>query len=99
MGRNGVELNPWIVYATEADAKAGLASIDAGFGYPLTGINAKTGAPAPEAQQTRTWSVPVQRVTDGKWCFPAPPAEHRSVDPPHTIEEYNLNWFPEPPPT
>jgi hypothetical protein len=68
------------VFDTEAEAVAAEALVAAEIGCVKVGINAKTGLPAPTAQVTERWAVPVQ-IADGRWVFPSPDDEGVEADP------------------
>jgi hypothetical protein len=75
-----------LVFATEAEAVAALATVNRlkGFSDPRT--------------LTSTWAVPRQRATDGKWTFQAPEPEIvAQITVPHSIETKQDDWFPPPP--
>jgi hypothetical protein len=74
-----------LVFATEAEAVAALATVNRlkGFSDPRT--------------LTSTWAVPRQRM-DGKWTFEAPePEVVAKINVPHTVEPMQPDWFPPPP--
>jgi hypothetical protein len=88
---------------TAIDAEARICEIG---NAPVTGVNAKTGQPAPDKCKTERWAVPQQRITDNKWVFPYVgdelaeqyPEEVRNAfnaDYPHIKEEYDSGWFPD----
>ena len=100
--------NEYYVWDTESEAQTALDYINASGWFPIVGVNAATGDPQPDKQQTILWAAEVlQRVTDNKWCFPripearldaiGVPAEDRQAfldtfNP--SIEEYDPSWFP-----
>src|SRR5215469_12303350 len=89
-------VNPWCVYATEAQAQHAISDIiDQSMGMPITGKHAHDGSSAPEAQKTTTWAIP-REIAPGGWGFPAPPKDHLPSD--CTLEEYDPSWFPPPEP-
>jgi hypothetical protein len=76
----------FVVCDTQADAAAAMAIVDRekGFDYPRT--------------KTRTWAIPRQRATDGKWVFVAPePDVVAKITPAPVIEAETPDWFPPPP--
>jgi hypothetical protein len=79
-------MSDYLVFATQADADAAMAIVDRekGFDYPRT--------------MTRTWAMPRQRATDGKWVFVAPePDVVAKITPAPVIEAQTPDWFPLPP--
>jgi hypothetical protein len=59
------------IFETEQDAIAAEAIIAASIGCAIVGVNAKTGLPEPDKQQTTRWAIPRQ-IADGRWVFPSP---------------------------
>lgn len=59
-----------IVFATQAAALAGIASLDAVLGYPRDGVDIGGGVHAPAAaSRTATWAIALPHPTDvTKWA-------------------------------
>ena len=60
----------YLVYETEQDAIDAEAIIAVAIGCNIIGVNAKTGLPEPDKQQTTRWAIP-QQITDGRWVIPS----------------------------
>lgn len=77
----------WPVFATEADAQAGVAAVNAVEGFPVS-----------DTAITRTWDTPRQ-TADGRWTFARP--LDRAIAPlltmPGVTWEDPADWFPPPP--
>ena len=74
-------------------------------GCPRIGRRASDGELQPDKQTTIKWAEIKQRL-DGKWVFPRVSLEMRiqfpeevfndfNINYPHTIENYDKNWFPQ----
>lgn len=56
------------VFNSRAQAQVELDKINAELGYPIVGVNAWSGQPAPDKQQTTSWDTP-KEDDDGKFRF------------------------------
>jgi len=74
----------YLVFNTEQEALGAEAQISHRLGCPIIGVNAKTGAPAPDRQVITGWAIP-QQIQDGRWVFPSP--DDNGVEP-------SDDWFP-----
>jgi hypothetical protein len=101
--------NEYYVWDTEVQAQAALDYINGSGWFPIVGVNAATGEPQPDKQQTTSWASEVLERVDNKWCFPRiPEARLDAIGVPAndrqafldafnpSIEEYDSNWFPTP---
>lgn len=85
--------NPWCIYATISQATHAIEDIiNQAMGMPITGTHGNDGSPAPEAQKTTTWAIPLE-IAEGGYGFPAPPQEFLPSDP-GEVREYDPAWFP-----
>ena len=99
--------NEYYVWNTEVEAQMALDFINTTTWFPIISNNAGTGLPAPDKQQTISWSDNVLERIDGKWCFPRIPegrldtlnvpassrqAYLNAFSP--SIEVYQETWFP-----
>jgi hypothetical protein len=73
-------MSDYLVFDTAEQAQSMLDFINAYPVFPIVGVNAATGQPATDAQQTTQWAAGILQRVDGKWCFPAiPPARWRGL--------------------
>lgn len=61
----------YYIFLTEEEAKAKDLEIYQSLNLNPIGVNAKTGLPEPDAQQTTNWATPMQ-LADGRWYIPSP---------------------------
>lgn len=94
----------YYVFDSEQDAIDANNYIGTFLNFPWKPTNSETGENDDQAQQTTTWSRPLQRDSDNKWILNKLPdtmwenateeqKNHFNTTFQHTTETYASNWF------
>ncbi len=91
----------YLVFSSQAEAAAANATISANMGYAIVGVNAATGEPNPNAQQTTQWAIPQETASTAttypsSWVFPMPASQYMTGAANYTEAAYDPTWFPIP---
>lgn len=83
----------FLTFTTREAAVAALAVINSNMKMPITGIDAQTHQPEPEAQKTETWNNLTKAYNQDLWYFAKPNQEYMSGVVDFLEQEFDQNWL------
>ena len=84
----------YLTFKSEEAAKIALEQINKNYGYPIYGVNAKTGKVDKTAQPTTAWANVDKAYKIEKWYFKKPAEDKMKGVINYAEEEYNPDWKP-----